>query len=238
MRFLFKLKSNSTFKATLLIELKVLIIKVIIMKKTVHAFSFAITFFMAFFLFTSCGEGSNSIVSNDHLGELPGIAKNYADKMEAKKQEIKVNTDQGDAFKLHKESELLEEEAEKAVEEHLVAHPILNIPFEMKSEYPFTIKDISVFRCSDTRIEFKANVTMIKNHPKRLFAYIKAVDTEGNQLTRKNGVMGESSFSKKSFKEGEEIELSGSVDGPADLVNFDKLLFVSKEEYNKRKSVL
>jgi hypothetical protein len=79
---------------------------------------------------------------------------------------------------------------------------------------------------------------MTKNLPKRLFVYIKAVDEEGKQLTKKNGVMGESSFTKKSFKEGEEIELSGSVDGPADLVNFDKLLFVSKEEYKKRKTIL
>lgn len=208
------------------------------MKNLVHIFRFSTLVFLAFFLFTSCGEGTNKVETNEHLGDLPGIAKNYVDKMEAKKQEIKVNTDQGDAFKLYKESELLEEEAEKKVEEHLVAHPILNIPFEMKTDYPFTIKDISVKRCSDTRIEFKANVTMTKNHPKRLFAYIKAVDEQGNQLTKKNGVMGESSFSKKSFKVGEEIELTGSVDGPADLVNFEKLLFVTKEEYNKRKTVI
>ncbi|MBV1923659.1 MAG: hypothetical protein KUG68_06510 [Flavobacteriaceae bacterium] len=204
------------------------------MKNLLHAFSYAAVAFLAFFLITSCGGGSDSVSTNEHLGELPGIAKNYSDKMVAKKEEIKLNTDQDKAFKLYKESEILEEEAEKKVEEHLVAHPINNIPFEMISEYPFTIKDIAVKRCSDTRIEFKANVTMTKNYPKRLFAYIKAVDVDGNQLTRKNGVMGESSFSKKSFKEGEEIELSGSVDGPADLVNFEKLLFVTKEEYNKR----
>lgn len=208
------------------------------MKKLIHVFSYTATALLAIFLFASCGGGSNSIETNEHLGDLPGIAKNYIDKMEAKKEEIKLNTDQDKAFKLHKESEILEDEAEKKVEEHLVAHPISGIPFEMKSEYPFTIKDIAVKRCSDSRIEFKANATMTKNYPKRLFVYIKAVDAEGNQLTRKNGVMGESSFSKKSFKEGEEIELSGSVDGPADLVNFNKLLLVSKEEYNKRKTVI
>ena len=208
------------------------------MKKLVYALSYTAAALLAFFIIASCGGGSDSVVTNEHLGDLPSIAKNYVDKMETKKQEIKLNTDQGEAFKLYKESELLEEEAEKKVEEHLVAHPISGIPFEMISKYPFTVKDISVFRCSDTRIEFKANITMTENHPKRLFVYIKAVDSEGNQLTRKNGVMGESSFTKKSFKEGEEIELSGSVDGPADLVNFDKLLLVSKEEYNKRKTVL
>jgi len=37
------------------------------------------------------------------------------------------------------------------------------------------------------------------------------------------------------FKANMEIEMAGSLDGPADMVNFEKLVFVSTEEYGKNK---
>ncbi len=205
------------------------------MKKVFKALGLTTATCIAFFLFISCGGGSDSIVKNEHLGDLPGIAKNYLDKIDAKKKELKENTDRDKAFKLAKEVELLDDEAENMVKEYLTSNPITKVPFAMEFEYPFTINELSVLKSSDSRIEFKAKITMTKDVPKRLFAYIKAIDKEGNQLTKKNGVMGEITFKKRSFKANEEIELSGSVDGPADLVNFDKLLFVSKEVYEKRK---
>ena len=201
------------------------------MKKSMILLRIAFLTVLSTFLFVGCGRGGEKIVTNEYLGDLPSIAKNYTDKMETKEQELKVNTDFEKAFTLAKEGELLEDEAEKTIEEHLIQNPIHNIPFQIKGDYPFTINDISVIRSSDSRIEFKADVAMTKDVPKKIFVYIKAIDKEGNQLTRKNGVMGEISFKKRSFKANEAVAFSGSLDGPADMVNFDKLVFISKEEY-------
>jgi len=184
-------------------------------------------------LFTSCGGDSNSVNTNEYLGDLPSIAKNYLDKIDAKEIEIKEITDKNKYTELSKEYKLLKKESDAKVEEYLSNNPITTLPFAVESDYPFTVNELSILKCSDTRIEFKAKVTMTKDVPKRMFVYIKAIDKEGNKLTKKNGVMGDISFSKKSFKATEEVELSGSLDGPADLINFDKLLLISKEEYNK-----
>ena len=200
------------------------------MKKVMKTFCFTFITFVSFLMFLSCGGGGDSIVTNVHLGDLPGIAKNYADKLEAKEQELKVNTDLEKAFTLAKEGELLEEEAEKTIEEHLANNPIANIPYVVESEYPFTINDISVTNSSDTRINFNVKAVMTEDVGKNLFVYIKATDKEGNQLTKKNGVMMEKA-ARRSLKANEEVDFVGSLDGPADLVNFDKLVFISKETY-------
>jgi hypothetical protein len=185
-------------------------------------------------MFLSCGGGGDSIVTNAHLGDLPSIAKNYVDKLEAKEQELKVNTNLEKAFTIAKEGELLEEEAEKTIEEHLANNPIVNIPFEMVGDYPFTINDISVKNSSDSRINFNIKAVITEDVGKNLFVYIRALDKEGNQLTKKNGVMMEKA-ARRSFKANEEVDFVGSLDGPADLVNFDKLVLISKESYNTLK---
>jgi len=200
------------------------------MKKVMKTFCFTFITFVSFLMFLNCGGGGDSIVTNVHLGDLPGIAKNYADKLEAKEQELKVNTDLEKAFTLTKEGELIEEEAEKTIEEHLANNPIVNIPYVVESEYPFTINDISVTNSSDTRINFNVKAVMTEDVGKNLFVYIKATDKEGNQLTKKNGVMMEKA-ARRSLKANEEVDFVGSLDGPADLVNFDKLVFISKETY-------
>jgi len=200
------------------------------MKKVMKTFCFTCVALVSFLMFLSCGGGGDSIVTNAYLGDLPSIAKNYADKLEAKEQELKMNTDLEKAFTLAKEGELLEEEAEKTIEEHLANNPIANIPYVVESEYPFTINDISVSNSSDTRINFNVKAVMTEDVGKNLFVYIKAIDKEGNQLTKKNGVMMEKA-ARRSLKANEEVDIVGSLDGPADLVNFDKLVFISKEAY-------
>jgi len=201
------------------------------MKKYIILFRNAFLTVLSTFLFVGCGGGvGEKIVTNEYLGDLPSIAKNYTDKMEAKEQELKLNTDFEKAFTLAKEGELLEEEAEKVIEEHLVNNPIVNIPFKVEGDYPFTINDISVVNSSETRINFNVNAVMIEDVNKNLFVYIRALDKEGNQLTRKNGVMMEKA-ARRSLKANEEVNFVGSLDGPADLVNFDRLVFISKEAY-------
>ncbi|NOX90640.1 MAG: hypothetical protein GXO77_16680 [Calditrichaeota bacterium] len=195
---------------------------------------------IAFFL-ANCGGGETS--NNGYLGKLPDIAKNYGDKMAKVKKEIKECTDLGEVFKLTKEKKLLGEEADKAVEEYLASNPITDVPFEQKADYRFKIKKIAVDRASDSRINFRADVLITKdirnsfgNPPgfsNSFFAYMKAVDKDGNSLTRKSGVM-MNSGSRGPFKAGMEVKMSGSLDGPADLSDFEKLVFISKKEYRQK----
>lgn len=204
--------------------------------KILILFAFVIS---AFFL-ANCGGGTST---NEYLGELPGIAKEYTEKIAKMEKDIKECTDLGEAFKLTKEKKLLGDEADKAVEEYLTSNPITDLPFEQKADYQFSIKEIAVESVSDSRINFKAKVTIkedIRNNfgtppgfANTFFAYIKAVDKEGNSLTRKFGVTGP--WGRGPFKADMVVDIHGSLDGPADLANFDKLVFVSKEEYNKQK---
>jgi hypothetical protein len=147
------------------------------------------------------------------------------------------------AFKLDKEAKILAKEADEKIAEYLAGNPITNVPFEQKTDDRFKIKKVRVGRASDSRIHFKANVLITKdilnnwgNPPgfsNHFFAYVKAVNKEGNSLTRRYGVLG--SRGRGPFKADMKTELYGSLNGPADLVNFEKLVFISKEDYNKKR---
>ncbi len=204
-------------------------------KKTgLATISLGIIFFIA-----SCGGGTST---NEHLGKLPGIAKKYTEKIDKMEKELKECTDMQKAFKLDKEIKLLDEEADKAIEEYLASNPLNAFPFEQKADYPFTINEVSINTknsSSISRIHLIAKVTInqdIKNKyggfERTIFAYITAVDKEGNILKNKPDVFS-SGFTKQEFTKGKEIELTGSIDEIDKLVNFDKFIFVSKEEYNK-----
>lgn len=198
-----------------------------------------LAFVISAFFLANCGGGTSA---NEYLGELPGIAKEYTEKIAKMKNELKECTELEEAFKLKKETKLLGEEADKTIEEYLTSNPITNLPFEQKADYQFSIKKVAVENASDSRIKFIAKVTItedIRNNfgnppgfANTFFAYIQAVDKEGNSLTRRKGVM--APWGRGPFKAGMEVDIHGSLDGPADLVNFEKLVFISQEEYKQK----
>lgn len=196
-------------------------------------------------LLVCCGDGSGGgSSSNQYLGKLPGIAKNYVDRIDGLKKDLEESTDMEESFSLSKEIKLLKKEANKAIEEYVANNQITNIPFEQKVDYKFTIKEVSVhpeYTSSASRLQLigKVDITEdIKNEyggfEKNFFAYIKAVDKEGNSLTSGYGVM--MNYNNRGpFKANMEVEMYGSLDGPADMINFEKIVFVSKEEYSNNK---
>ncbi len=200
-------------------------------------FNLTMTICLVSLLFTSCGgRGSDSISTNEHLGDLPSIAKNYITKIEAKEEAIKQNTNMDKAFKLDKELNILKDEAENSVKDYIANNPINNLPFEQKGDDPFTITDISVsqkYNSTPNILGLIAKVTITKDVSKTMFLFIKAIDKEGNQINKKIGVLATGMFSKKSFEVNKEVELIGGIERTADLVNFEKFVFVSREEYNK-----
>jgi hypothetical protein len=209
------------------------------MKNALKSVSLILSVITLTLLFSSCGGSGSS--SNEFLGKLPGIAKKYNDKIEKKEKDKKETTSMEKAFKLKKQIDELEDDAEKEIEDYLAGDPIANVPFDQEGAgYQYTIKDISVDRSSESRITFKANIVVnedIKskygNKKKDCFAYLIAVDKDGNSLIKRPGVM--MSHNNDGFMKGTEAELKGSIDGPADLVNFAKLKFLSREEYDKMK---
>ncbi len=211
------------------------------MKKTIKSFRLILSGLIVTLFLSGCGGSSTS--TNQYLGKLPGIAKKYQDKIGNKKKELQACTDLEKAFKLDKEAKILAKEADEKIAEYLAGNPITNIPFEQKVDDRFKIIKVRVERASDSRIHFKANVLITKdilnnwgNPPgfsNHFFAYVKAVNKEGNSLTRRYGVLG--SRGRGPFKADMKTELYGSLNGPADLVNFEKLVFISKEDYNKKR---
>jgi hypothetical protein len=210
------------------------------MKKVLNAFKLIMTGLILTLLVSGCGGGSGSS-SNEFLGKLPGIAKKYNDKIEKKEKDKKETTSMEKAFKLKKQIDELEDDAEKAIEDYLADNPITNVPFDQESAgYQFTIKDISVDRSSESRITFKANIVVdedIKNEygsvKRDCFTYLIAVGKDGNSLIKRPGVM--MSRNNDGFLKGTEAEMKGSIDGPADLADFVKLKFLSREEYDNLK---
>lgn len=196
------------------------------------------------FLHASCDGGTNASDTyyNKYLGKLPGIAKKYTEKIDKKKKDLKECTDFEESFKLSKELELLDDEVDKAIDEYLASNPITNVPFEQKADYQFKIKEVWIESASSYRINFKAKVTItedIRNNwgnppgfAKWFFAYVQAVDKEGNSLTKRPGVFGSR---RGPFKADMEVEMDGDLVRPADLINFKKLIFISREEYDKLK---
>lgn len=165
--------------------------------------------------------------------------------MDKKKKDLKECTDFEKSFKLSKELELLKDEADKAIEEYLASTPLKNLPFDQKADYKFTIKEVSVhptYSSSISRLQLITKVKIdqdIKNKyggfKRTIFAYVIAVDKEGISLTKKPGVFCSELFKTHEFKKGMDVELTGSIDDVKNLVNFEKYVFVSREEYDKLK---
>ncbi len=190
-----------------------------------------IAFVTIMFFYAGCGSGT---INNESLGKLPGIAKMYAEKIHEKEKDLKECTDMKISFKLNREIELLGDEAHKSIAEYLSSNPIHHVPFEQDADYRFKIKELAIENASNSRIHLKAKVTVtedIKNKwggfEKSFFAFVQAVDKEGKSLTRRHGVM--MNYGRGPFKTGMEVEMSGSIDGPADLVTFEKMVFVTKK---------
>ena len=143
-------------------------------------------------LLENCGGESGVTTSNKYLGKLPGIAKKYTEKIDKIEEDIKECTDMTKAVKLDKERDLLDDEADKAVKEYLANNPLNALPFEQKADYPFTIKEVSVnlkYSSSISRLQLITKVKIDEDiKHTTLFAYIIAVDKEGNSLTNRPGV--------------------------------------------------
>lgn len=197
-------------------------------------------------LLQSCG---GEVSSNQYLGKLPGIAKKYSQKIESTKKELKESKDMNEAFGLQKELNNLKDESENAVKEYIASNNLEAIPFEMKTEYPFTIKEIKIdpknHRITSLNliasVKFNKNLTaedirkMYGGFGSTINAYAQVIDSKGTPLY--NTVFQiEIPYSQDEYraKEGVEYTMKGTIFKLEELGDFAKIHFVSSEEHIKK----
>lgn len=187
--------------------------------------------------------GTKEIASNEYFGLLPGIALNWKEETNALSEELDNCTDMDKSFTLQREIELLEQDTDDEVAEYWASNPSLpDIPFELATDYQFVIENIRVYQpWSDHHgICFIANVTITEdimnqwgNPSGTIFAYIKGVDAGSNLLNSYHSY-GKLRCTEGPFVTGMEIEMIGSLNYPGALLDFDKLILVSEEEYDAK----
>jgi len=216
------------------------------MNKLINYIGLAVLFISIIFLLQSCGE---KLSSNEYLGELPGIAQKYSQKIDETKKELKESRDMNEAFGLQKDLNGLKDEAENAIKEYIANNQLNAIPFEQKTEYPFTIgeikvdpknKSISSLRLV-TQVKFNKNLTAeeIRNtfggFGSNINAYVHVMDSKGTLIHRTVFTLN-IPYSQDEYraKEGSEYAMSGLIYPLNKLENFGKLIFISQDEFNKK----
>ncbi len=187
-------------------------------------------------ILSACGR---KVAENQYLGALPGMAANYAEDILEKEAKIKENTDLEKVFKLDKELELLEDEADQELELAFNETQLESLPFEYKGDPRFVIEDIKVSGVTFDAISLEASIRVeeeIKskygNSQRHLFSYLKFYDGD-NQPLDGWAVLGTNLPYKEEFKVGETYTMKGSYRGLSKLVNFSKITVHNRDEYEQ-----
>ena len=192
-------------------------------------------------LMNNCG--SSDIPNNDFLGQLPALSDMYQSKIEKIEERAKQATNINDAYKFEKIYKLTKEEADVAMSEYVIEN-LLNapIPFDMDDNDIYEIIEVVITEAHRSQLNIKGDALIkkdIKNKyggfKKYFFAYIKAIDIEGKMIGEPS-VMSVSMRKGDPFIAGIRISLTGSIGNLRDFGSFEKILFISKEEYDKIKS--
>ena len=200
---------------------------------------FALFIGLSLFVY-SCGGSSFS--ENQYLGKLPAIAAKYQVELDGLKEKAKQATDMNKAYEYEKKHKLMKEEADKAIDEFMITAEFMNaILFENNPDYKFEVMEITIDGASRKRVNLKAKVKIkedLKNkyggNEKYFFAYIKAVDKDGNTLGKPTAMSSSLSGGGPYLAEAE-AEISGSIGSLSEFIGFEKIVFISKEEYKSTK---
>lgn len=200
---------------------------------------FKLPFILAMLFLLSCN--GSQMKENKYLGKLPSMAAEFEKNIDALEKEIKASKDLEEAFKLDKEFKELKEKARKEIVLYMNAYDFPAIPIKDLESNPFTTTELKVNNASKSRVNLKGKVKIEKDlknkyggYEKSFFAYIKAVDENG-EIIGKPTVMASDMSNRGPFKKGSQVEMFGSIGPLAQLVNLDRIEFISKEEYQQNK---
>lgn len=199
-----------------------------------------IIFSLGFFM-TNCG--SSDVPNNDFLGQLPALSDMYQSRIEEFKEKAKQATNINDAYKYEKQYQLTKEESDVAMSEY-VNENLLNapIPFDLDDNNIYDIIEVVIIGAHRTRLDIKGDVLIkkdIKNKyggfKKYFFAYIKAVDIKGEMIGEPS-LLSVNMRNGNPFIAGIRISLNGSISNLRYFGSFEKIVFITKKEYDKLKS--
>ncbi len=210
------------------------------MKKNVFYFSMLLLF-VASFVLVSCGgngtksgnsEGTSS--SGDQLfGKVPALAAKYKAEIAEKKDDLKKCTDMNKAFKLSKELELLEEEADTKIGE-LISNqdkPLV-VPITQEGNKDFyKVSELSVIKADVSGLTVKADVEILKEPFPGSFLYLQAYTGE-NPLP--DWIMISSVYGVKGEKKAGQVCQFTQRIPMSYITGATKLVAKTEEEYNAR----
>lgn len=217
------------------------------MNKLTNHIVFTLTTIVVIFFLSSCGGG---VSNNKYLGELPGLAKKYSQEIDDLKTSLKASTDINESFGLKKELDNLKDEAKDAIKDYLAKNTLAPLPFEQNAEYPFTINEVTVDPKNksisslqlDAQIKFDKSLTaeelrnMFGGFGSAAWAYAKVLDSKGNYLGKSMFKLSVPySNEKYRVKEGTDYTMKGTIFKLGEMEDFAKLVFISKDDYNKQK---
>jgi len=183
---------------------------------------------LSLFLFR-CGDD----VNNDLLLNLPSIAEKYKLKIEEVQKELSQTTDLLKGRELSLELLKIKDEADSELRSYFESNlSNLLIPFLHENENElFSIKSIKIVSVSFNQIEIEAEFTAKTDSRNPIFAYLKFSDLTGKDVP---GWIVD--ISNKGLKKDSVFTFTGSFTGIEKLVNAEKILVKSREDYERSSS--
>jgi hypothetical protein len=188
-----------------------------------------IFFFLLTIHFFSCTDNAN----NNLFGNLPSIAEKYKLKIDEVQKKLSQTTDLPKGRELSLELLKIKNEADFELRSYFESNLLsLSIPFlhENKNEL-FSIKSIKIVRVSFNQIEIEAEFIAETDSRNSIFAYLKFSDMKGKDIP--GWIV---ALSDKGLKKDSVFTFSGSFTGIEKLVNAEKILIKSREDYERSSS--
>ncbi|HSL89939.1 MAG TPA: hypothetical protein VK870_11595 [Ignavibacteriaceae bacterium] len=188
-----------------------------------------IFFFLLTIHFFSCTDNAN----NNLFGNLPSIAEKYKLKIDEVQKELSQTTDLPKGRDLSLELLKIKDEADFELRSYFESNLLkLSLPFLHENENElFSIKSIKIVSVSFNQIEIEAEFTAKIDSRNSIFAYLKFSDMKGNDIP--GWIV---AISKKELKKDSVFTFSGSFTGIEKLVNAEKILIKSREDYERSSS--
>ncbi len=201
--------------------------------------SLAIVIIVAFIL-SSCG--GNSYPENEHLGKLPGIAQKTMNKLKGLQGDMKdaqKNMDVKAYKKAEEKAKEIKEKAEAEMTAVFEAKGGLEIPFEQQADKDlFMVKSVKAtgahFGKREARLDLELTFEPVVDIPRTAFTYLRFVDKKGAEIKGWAVLMLMSSRNKP-ITAGETYIMKGSYLGISNLMDVDKVLIKSREEWESKK---
>lgn len=191
--------------------------------------SIFIFFFLLTMHFFSCSDNSN----NNLFGNLPSIAEKYKLKIEEVQKELSQTTDLPKGRELSLELLKIKDEADSELRSYFELNlSNLSIPFLHENENElFSVKSIKIVSVSFNQIELEAEFIAKTDSRNSVFAYLKFSDINSKEIP--GWIV---AISNKGLKKDSVFTFTGSFTGIEKLVNAEKILVKSREDYERSSS--